>query len=57
MSGALAVLAARHPEASPEELQDMLLLNVVPFVPGQCDPQDGMCGAGILNLEGVLGNP
>lgn len=57
VSGALAVLAARHPEASPEELQDMLLTNVVPFVPGQCNPQDGMCGTGILNLEGVLGNP
>lgn len=54
VSGALALLAGRYPQASASELQAMVMSNLVPFVPGQCDPRDGACGAGILDLEGIL---
>lgn len=53
-SGALAVLAARNPTATPHELQAELLANTDPFAPGQCDAGDGNCGQGIVNLDRLV---
>jgi len=54
VSGALAALAERHPEADAAALTSKLLSATTPFVPGQCDRGDGNCGVGILDLKRVL---
>ena len=51
VSGLLALLASRHPEATAEELSSIVLTNLEPFTPGQCDQGDGKCGQGIVNLK------
>lgn len=54
VSGALALLATRHPSATPEELRSRLISSLDPFVTGQCDKGDGACGQGILNLPRLI---
>lgn len=57
VTGALALLAARHPEATSDVLTNLLMTNVDAFGPGQCDQGDGRCGQGILNLQRLLAGP
>lgn len=54
VSGALAVLASRSPNATASELEVQLFANTDAFAPGQCDAGDGNCGQGILNLRRLL---
>lgn len=54
VAGALALLAGKHPDAHAAELEERLLMSVDPFAPGRCDPRDGQCGVGIMNLERIV---
>lgn len=54
VSGALAVLAARAPDATASDLEAQLLANTDTFAPGQCDAGEGNCGQGILNLARIV---
>jgi len=54
VAGALALLASRYPDASAAELEERLLMSVEPFAPGQCDPSDGQCGVGVMNLQRIV---
>lgn len=54
VSGALAALAARAPDATADQLMAQLLASTDPFAPGQCDAGEGNCGQGILNLQRLL---
>lgn len=54
VTGALAFLATQHPEASTQELKDMVTAQLDPFPTGQCDKGDGKCGWGILNLKRLI---
>jgi serine protease len=54
VTGALTLLADRHPTTSPAELTGLLMSNVEPFAPGQCDQGEGNCGQGILDLDRLI---
>lgn len=53
VSGALALLSTRHPDADSAQLTALLMSSLEPFSPGQCDEGDGACGRGIMNLARV----
>jgi serine protease len=53
VAGTLAALAKQFPGSTPTQLTRRLLQPPVlkSFAPGQCDPKDGFCGAGIVQLN------
>jgi len=51
VSGALASLAGAYPNESGIQLRERLLTHVDSFAPRSCDRGEGLCGAGVLNLE------
>lgn len=57
VAGALALLATRYPDAQREELTNILMSNLAPIAPGQCDQGDGVCGQGILDLRALVSGP
>ncbi len=57
VTGALALLSSSYPDAPREELIRVLLGNLDPFAPGQCDQGVGSCGQGILDLERLVTAP
>lgn len=54
VSGALALLASRNPDANADDLSMLLMANLDPFAAGQCDQGDGRCGQGIVNLDRLV---
>lgn len=54
VTGSLALLASRYPDASREELLRLFTVHLDSFTPGQCDQGDGKCGQGILNLDRLV---
>lgn len=56
VSGALASLAGAYPNESGAQLRDRLLSHLDPFAPKDCDPGEGLCGDGVLNLERLQGS-
>ena len=57
VTGLLAKLAARHPEASAEHLVGLLTSRSEPFAQGQCDQGDGNCGLGIVDITRDANGP
>lgn len=56
VSGVIAMLLSRRPTMTPADVELAISSPAVltPFQPGQCDPGEGLCGAGILQVDKML---